>query len=209
MGSGGGGGSGNPALLLQGGTPMPGLPVAGKDSNIGDPYNYGKFQNFLPDIPAEGRAPSATGLRPDMFKYRSPDGIIDPGSNSGDSSGSGGDVAGQIKSLRDDLAKLTAGGQGGVLNNTGDPGANMIMPGTPQTMGMGAGGGGGMAGAHPEYAQPGVAGFTAFAPWASGGPGVSGSVRAGAQQGPTDWQAKDAAAAAAAAEAAKKATAGT
>jgi hypothetical protein len=204
MGSDGGGGSGNPALLLQGGTPMPGLPVAGKDSNIGDPYDYGKFQNFLPDIPAEGRAPSATGLRPDMFKYRSPSGIIDPGSNSGDSSGGSGDVTGQIKDLRDQLAKLTAGGGGD-------------GSGAPQTMGMGGGGG------SNNYAGPGAEGggmwrgtqpaAANFIPGQDGGrhgffgleiPPIGGSPTGM----PTDWRAKDAAAAAAAAEAAKKTTAG-
>ena len=89
-----GGGSGNPALLMQNASPMPGLPVAGSDNATGDPYEYGRFQNFLPDIPAEGRAPSAEGLRPDMFQYKSPKGVIDP----------------QVQGLRDELAKLKSTG---------------------------------------------------------------------------------------------------
>ena len=117
MGSDGGGGGGNPALLMQGGTPMPGLPVAGKDSNIGDPYDYGKFQNFLPDIPAEGKAPSATGLRPDMFKYRSPSGIM--AQNSGDQNS--GDVGNQIQELRNTLAQIQAGGVGNTLQGQKTP----------------------------------------------------------------------------------------
>jgi len=102
MGSGGGGGGGNPALLMQNAAPMQGLPVAGKDSTIGSPYEYGKFQNFLPDIPAEGPAPSATGLRPDMFQYRSPSGVVAQS-----------DVGNQIQQLRDALAKLQSQGSGG------------------------------------------------------------------------------------------------
>ena len=61
-------------------TPMPGLPVAGKDSVVGDPYKYGKFQQFLPDdlIHETGRNDNATGLRPDMFRYRGPNEGSDP-----------------------------------------------------------------------------------------------------------------------------------
>ena len=54
------------------GPAIPGLPVAGKDSTIGDPYEYGKFQNFLPDAKASGPNDMATGLRPEMFEYRKP-----------------------------------------------------------------------------------------------------------------------------------------
>ena len=54
------------------GPPIPDLPIAGKDSSIGDPYDYGKFQSFLPDAKAEGPNDMATGLRPDMFNYRKP-----------------------------------------------------------------------------------------------------------------------------------------
>ena len=192
-----GGGSGNPALLAQAGVPMPGLPVAGKDSNIGDPYNYGKFQNFLPDIPAEGRAPSATGLRPDMFKYRSPDGILDQ--NSGDSSGSAksGDDNSQ---LRDLLAKLSV-----TPTNTGDPQPGMMVN-APQTMGLGGGGGGGFGGGAFQ-GPPGPPGSNPVgqsnAPIDYGRPGWRPPDPSPGPQFATDWRAKDAAAAAAAAAAAK------
>src|SRR6187399_1568279 len=73
--SGDDGGAGWQAVLAsQPATPMPGLPVAGKDNVVGDPYKYGKFQQFLPDdlIHETGRNDNATGLRPDMFRYRGP-----------------------------------------------------------------------------------------------------------------------------------------
>ena len=89
MGSGGGGGSGNPALLMQNANPMQGLPIAGQGGGVGNPLEYGKFQSFLPDIPAEGRAPSATGLRPDMFEYKSPTGVLPPGEANKSTGGSG------------------------------------------------------------------------------------------------------------------------
>ena len=73
-------------------TPMPGLPVAGQDSSVGDPHEYGTFQSFLPEIQAEGRNPSATGLRPEMFEYRRPSGVVDP----------------EVQDLRDQLAQLQA-----------------------------------------------------------------------------------------------------
>jgi hypothetical protein len=60
------------------GPPIPDLPVAGKDSTIGDPYEYGKFQSFLPDAKASGPNDMATGLRPEMFQYRKPTGVKDP-----------------------------------------------------------------------------------------------------------------------------------
>jgi hypothetical protein len=74
--SGGGSGSDIASLIAmqQAAQPMAGLPIAGKDSATGDPYDYGKFQNFLPDVKATGPNDSATGLRPDMFTYRGPDG---------------------------------------------------------------------------------------------------------------------------------------
>jgi hypothetical protein len=97
MGSGGGGGSSDPSALYRTAAPMEGLPVAGKDSTIGSPYEYGEFQNFLPDIQAEGQNPMATGLRPEMFQYKSPTGVTAPSS----------DTLG-IDSLRADLAKLMA-----------------------------------------------------------------------------------------------------
>ena len=97
MGSGGGGG-GNPALLTQNAAPMQGLPIAGKDSTIGNPADYGQFQSFLPDIPKDGQAPMATGLTPDMLKFKAPNGTaVDSG------------AMGQIKELRDALAALKLG----------------------------------------------------------------------------------------------------
>ena len=97
MGSSGGGG-GNPQALMGNAAPMQGLPIAGRDSAVGSPFEYGQFQNFLPEIQAEGENPMATGLRPDMFKYRSPSGVVAE-------SGAGN----QIQELRDALAKLQAG----------------------------------------------------------------------------------------------------
>jgi hypothetical protein len=91
MGSSGGDDGGLAAMMaMRAATPMPGLPIAGADSTIGDPYEYGKFQNFLPDIQAEGKNPSATGLRPEMFQYRKPSGVVDP----------------EIEKLRNELAAL-------------------------------------------------------------------------------------------------------
>jgi hypothetical protein len=105
--SGGDDSSGLAALIAQRGaaTPMPGLPVAGKDSTVGDPHEYGTFQNFLPDIQAEGVNPSATGLRPEMFQYKKPQGVVDP----------------EIQSLRDQLASLKAQGQGQSAAPAGNP----------------------------------------------------------------------------------------
>ena len=95
MGSGGGGG-GDPSALQRTAAPAPGLPISGKDSTIGDPYEYGKFQSFLPDIPNDGSAaPSAHGLQNDMFMYKSPSGVVAQS-----------DQSGQINDLRDALAKL-------------------------------------------------------------------------------------------------------
>ena len=105
MGSDGGGG-GNPALLQMGGVPMGGLPIAGQGANI-DPFKYGKFQNFLPDVPSQAdfdagaRAPSAQGLTQEMFKYRGPDGSVDEGGGS-----PGGATGADIQGLRDQLAQL-------------------------------------------------------------------------------------------------------
>ena len=115
MGSGGGGGgnAGMMALMNQG-RPMPGLPIAGQGGGIGNAYEYGKFQNFLPDVKAEGPNDMATGLRPEMFEYRSPSGVVQQ-SNSDT----------QIAELRNSLAALQAAqaaqqnqfgaGQGGML----------------------------------------------------------------------------------------------
>lgn len=72
-------GGGDPSAQYQNNAPMPDLPVSGTGGSI-DPYNYGSFQSFLPDIPPAGRgpAPSATGLTSEMFQYRSPSGTLTP-----------------------------------------------------------------------------------------------------------------------------------
>ena len=99
-----GGGSGNPNLLNQNADPMPGLPVAGKDSTIGDPFQYGKFQSFLPDATAAG-GPLAHGLTPGMFNYNSPGtpAAAQPGG-----------VGNQIQDMRNQLAQMQAGAPQGV-----------------------------------------------------------------------------------------------
>jgi hypothetical protein len=82
-------------------TPMPNLPIAGKDAaSVPDAYNYGKFQSFLPDVKASGVNPMATGLTPDMFTYKSPSGVAASNNSS--------DAGNQISSLRDELASLTS-----------------------------------------------------------------------------------------------------
>jgi hypothetical protein len=136
MGSSDGGGGFNP-LAFGAATPMPGLPVAGAGGTIGDPYEYGKFQNFLPDIKAEGVNDMATGLRPHMFNYTKPN----PGGAAGNSltpgaSGAGAPAASPVvqanlgapgggspsDELRNQLAMLTQGGgrgDGGSSNRWG------------------------------------------------------------------------------------------
>jgi len=111
MGSSGGGGGGY--MVSPVGPPMPGLPVAGADSTIGSPFEYGKFQNFLPDIKSEGPNDVATGLRPDMFTYRSPSGVVAQGGGGGGNmaqNAAQGDVGNQIQELRNQLAQLQSGG---------------------------------------------------------------------------------------------------
>jgi hypothetical protein len=67
------GGGYNPAMFNQA-SPMPGVPVSSAGGSGGtDPYNYGKYQSFLPV------AGSAHGLTDDMFKYRTPNEIMNPG----------------------------------------------------------------------------------------------------------------------------------
>ena len=108
-----GGGAGNPMYLSQGGTPMPGLPIAGQGAPNDRPQNFGSFQEFLPEVssagtpgnqilPAgQGPNPSARGLTAEMFKYRSPQGVLTQDTS-------------QIDSLRQQLAALQAqGGSGG------------------------------------------------------------------------------------------------
>lgn len=125
MGSDGGGG-GDPSALMRQASPMPNIPIAGGEGTVTNPFDYGKFQNFLPDVPsaedfAKGvRAPSATGLNKEMFDYKSP---------------SGG-------SLRDQLAAAVAGGAGGAGGVGGVGGAG------------GAGGPLGVAGGAGNAAMP-------------------------------------------------------
>src|SRR4029077_20461060 len=100
-----GGGSGNPMFLSQGGTPIPGLPIAGQGAPNDNPRNFGSFQNFLPDIPpaGQGPAPLARGLTAEMLQYKSPQGNVVPG---------------EVDKLRQQLAALqsqvsSAGSAGG------------------------------------------------------------------------------------------------
>jgi len=117
-------------------SPMPGLPVAGANSVVGDPYKYGKFQQFLPDdlIHETGRNDNATGLRPDMFRYRGPGGEVDGGAGPGaaaasaNAGGGGGDMSGQIQGLRDQLAQLQASQQ---MNNVTWPGGRQRIGSDP------------------------------------------------------------------------------
>jgi hypothetical protein len=187
---------------------MQGLPVAGKDSTIGSPYEYGQFQSFLPEIKAEGQNPMATGLRPDMFQFKSPTGVTAGGSGGG------------ADAMRDVLAKLSAigtagsgaaggvgggdflgggAGGGGFLGGGAGGGAGgggggvaFPLPQTGATGGAGAfiggPGGGNMGQMHPAFNQPGVAGQTAFAPWAGT------NIRAGGAGGEQaiDWRTRDA-----------------
>lgn len=101
------GGSANPAYLQMGGQPMGGLPIAGSGNTV-DPFKYGKFQNFLPDIPSQAefdagaRAPSAQGLTQEMFQYKGPDGSVDSGS----APGSGGITGNDVNALRDQLSQM-------------------------------------------------------------------------------------------------------
>jgi hypothetical protein len=122
------GGSANPMFLSQGGRPMPGLPIAGQGAPNDNPRNFGQFQEFLPEIAPAGRAgnqilpagqgpaPSARGLTSEMFQYRSPSGAVAPG---------GGGGAGDIDSLRQQVAALQAqagNGQFGAARGGQQPG---------------------------------------------------------------------------------------
>jgi hypothetical protein len=109
------GGSANPMYLSQGGVPMPGLPIAGQGAPNDSPQNFGKFQEFLPQVapagtagnqilPAgQGPAPSARGLTSEMFQYRSPQGAIAPSGGGGGGAVGGGDSGAD---LRQQLATL-------------------------------------------------------------------------------------------------------
>jgi hypothetical protein len=116
-------------LAMQAAQPMPGLPVAGKDSATGDPYEYGQFQNFLPDVKATGQNDVATGLRPDMFAYRKPN----PGGGAGNTLGGGAaaPAAGGGADPRTQLAAMMAsggGGGGGPVTGFGPPSNGLGPP---------------------------------------------------------------------------------
>jgi hypothetical protein len=98
MGSSGGDGGGYYPGMFGNATPQPGLPIAGQGAGV-NPQEYGKFQSFLPNelIHESGPNDMATGLRPDMFKFKSPSGVVQESNTSED-----------IGALRDALAALTA-----------------------------------------------------------------------------------------------------
>jgi hypothetical protein len=118
------------------------LPIAGKDSTIGDPYQYGKFQNFLPDIKDTGPNDMATGLRPGMFDYKSPGGGAAAGG-----AGGGNDLRNVLAAVAGGAGGAGAGGAGGAGGNPfagmGGDGSNPFAgggggPGSPDFRGMGA-----------------------------------------------------------------------
>lgn len=129
------GGSANPMLLSQGGTPIPGLPIAGQGAPNDNPRNFGSFQEFLPEISPAGRSgyqilpagqgpnPSATGLTSEMFQYRSPQGAVAPGG--GSAAGAGAAGAGDIDSLRQQIAALQAQAGNGQFGAAEQPGYGM------------------------------------------------------------------------------------
>lgn len=121
------GGSANPAYLSQGGTPMPNLPIAGQGAPNDNPRNFGQFQEFLPTVQQPGgtaggytipsnaetrAAPSATGLKSEMFQYRSPQGAMAP--NDADA------LRAQLAALQ---ARVGSGGGGGSGGGNGQFGA--------------------------------------------------------------------------------------
>lgn len=80
-----GGSGGDAPYVPPNATPISGVPIAGQGGTAGggsnvNPYDYGRYQSFLPDIPAEGAAPSAGGLTSDMFRYEAPSESLAPGS---------------------------------------------------------------------------------------------------------------------------------
>ncbi len=110
--SGGGGGAGDFASLVamaQAAQPMANLPIAGSDSATGDPYNYGQFQNFLPDAKATGQNDVATGLRPDMFRYRKPNDVVGAAGGGGPGPAAPAGTA-DASGARDALAQIVASG---------------------------------------------------------------------------------------------------
>lgn len=88
----GGGGGGNPDTMFGNAAPMPDVPIAGQGGQTQDPFSYGQFQNFLPEIPGVGKgpAPSATGLTAEMFQYAPPGGAAGAGAGAGANGAFGG-----------------------------------------------------------------------------------------------------------------------
>ena len=113
------GGGYNPALF-QNAPAIPGVPVASPGGGGGtDPYNYGKYQSFLPV------AGSAHGLTDDMFKYRTPNEIMNPGTSSpwaGKSSPSAPSEPQPAKTTGRYLYDPATGAQVGGLAGMGAPG---------------------------------------------------------------------------------------
>lgn len=148
---------GNPMYLSQGGKPIPGLPIAGQGAPNDNPRTFGQFQEFLPTIQAPGgtaggytipsdaesrAAPNATGLKSEMFQFRSPFSsagavsaaapVSNSGANTGGTSGSGGNGTtttggtaspSDIDDLRKQLAALQAqvGSRGAAAMASGSP----------------------------------------------------------------------------------------
>ena len=133
------GGSANPMFLSQGGSPMPGLPIAGQGAPNDNPRNFGQFQEFLPTVQPPGgtaggysipsnaetrSAPSATGLKSEMFQYRSPQGAIAP--SGGAAAAPAGASAGDVNSLRQQVAALQAQAGNGQFGAAREPYVNPI-----------------------------------------------------------------------------------
>lgn len=161
---------GNPMYLSQGAKPIPGLPIAGQGAPNDNPRTFGQFQEFLPTIQAPGgtaggytipsdaesrAAPNATGLKSEMFQFRSPFSGAGPatvsnsGANTGGTSGSGGNGTtttggtaspSDIDSLRQQLAALQAKVGSGTSNMIWQPGmrgSGSVTDGwQPSEMGM-------------------------------------------------------------------------
>ena len=114
-----GGGSGNPMYLSQGGTPIPGLPIAGQGAPNDNPRNLGSFQNFLPDAPAAGGgpAPLAKGLTSEMMQYKTPQGAPVPAAAAAVPAAAA--PAAGADAQRQQLASLVAGDQFGAAREGG------------------------------------------------------------------------------------------
>jgi hypothetical protein len=122
-----GGGSANPMFLSQGGTPMPNIPIAGQPKT--DPQTMGSYQEFLPEVAPAGRPgyqilpagggrnPSATGLTAEMFKYRSPSGVLTPPAAAAAAPAGGSD----IDAMKQQIASLQAQAGNGQFGAAREP----------------------------------------------------------------------------------------